>query len=172
MSKYEPLAQFLAASAEAELDLTFEQVEASLGARLPPSASTYREWWANDSSHSQSKAWMAVGWQVWKVDFDRRRVQFRRTGDNGSRGPGRPAGYEKTRDSLTIPLDGISGAAMRLIDDYAEENRCSRDQAAASILNATGLERRRAMLEWFQSRWTGKLGSDSVDLIREDRDAR
>jgi hypothetical protein len=58
----------------------FAELEEVLGFPLPPSASRYREWWANQRSggHSQAKGWQDAGWKVWAVDLAGRRVEFRR----------------------------------------------------------------------------------------------
>ena len=80
MGKYDPLASFLGAREEPRWDASFADVERVLGASLPPSATSYREWWANQSGagHSQARAWTGIGWQTGKVDLAARRVEFTR----------------------------------------------------------------------------------------------
>lgn len=57
---------------------TFADIEAIIGAKLPPSARYYQAWWANDSSHSQGAAWAAAGWKTAEVDMDAETAVFRR----------------------------------------------------------------------------------------------
>lgn len=169
MAKYEPLTQFLKASEADELRLAFHELERALGGPLPPSAHRFRAWWANERTKSQSRAWLGAGWHVWKVDLEARTVLFRRLRGEPARGAGRPLATER---APVIALDGLNGAALRMIDDYAEGHGVGRAEAAVAILNAAGIERRMAVLRQFQSRTPRIVGSDSVDLIRDDRDAR
>ena len=80
MGKYEPLAEALRRHRGDMWTAGFDEMERILGFALPPSARTYREWWANQRSggHSQTKGWQDAGWQVWKVDLSAQRVTFRR----------------------------------------------------------------------------------------------
>jgi len=80
MSKYAPLGRHLASQGEPEVIMTFSEVEKILGSSLPPSARTYRAWWANErsGSHVQREAWIGSGYEVDQVDFLRERVTFRR----------------------------------------------------------------------------------------------
>lgn len=85
-SKYEALADLLTAqpACTREVTLSFHQVEELLGAKLPESAFTYREWWGNQadtSNRPQAKAWMKAGFEVDAVTQDKSNgsVRFRRT---------------------------------------------------------------------------------------------
>ena len=80
MSRYEPLAQFLAAKKTDSWEATFEEIERRLGAPLPRSAYKYPAWWANQSGpgHSQTRGWRSVGWRTCDLDLERRRVRFER----------------------------------------------------------------------------------------------
>jgi hypothetical protein len=80
MSRYQPLADFLAAKKSDEWHATFSDIEARLGFPLPKSAYTYAAWWANQvgSGHSQTRGWRSVGWRTTALDLERRRVRFER----------------------------------------------------------------------------------------------
>ena len=82
MAKYTPLYEWLMSktnAGEEEASLTFGEIEEILGDALPPSARIYREWWANDGTHSQATGgWMAAGWKVGHVDLDSKQVMFNR----------------------------------------------------------------------------------------------
>ena len=84
-SKYEPLEDYLKErpSSQAEVSLSFTEIEDIIGARLPKSAYAYREWWSNQSDVSnrpQAKAWIEAGFEVETVQQhrDSGAVHFRR----------------------------------------------------------------------------------------------
>ena len=82
MAKYAPLYEWLMSktnAGEVVVSTTFSEIEEILGDSLPPSAGTYREWWANDETHSQArKGWMAAGWKVGHADLNSEQVIFER----------------------------------------------------------------------------------------------
>lgn len=171
MSRYEPLRQFLEARAGDQVPMTFEEIEGVLRRGLPDSARRHQAWWANTTSHSHAGSWLAAGYRTEQLDIGGERVVFVRDRDGLLPGGGSdrrpPAG-----DALSISLDSLNGPALRMIDDYAEEWAVTRSEAIVALLNAAGTERRRGVLEEFRRQWTGKPGSDSTQLIREDRDGR
>lgn len=63
MSKYDPLNRFLSQQSADRITLTFSEIEAILGFRLPASARQHTAWWSNSSTkaHPYSKAWTDVG---------------------------------------------------------------------------------------------------------------
>ncbi len=92
--KYSNLGDYLAKQPTSSVTMTFKQVEEVLMASLPPSAYRYREWWADDRSHVQAKAWLSRGWCVENVDLHRRQVTFQR--DNST-------SLEKPRPHARVP---------------------------------------------------------------------
>jgi hypothetical protein len=80
MSRYRPLAEFLSRRSGGEWEASFSEIEQKLGFSLPPSASKYAAWWANQtgSGHSQTKGWRSVGWRTAALDLERKRVRFER----------------------------------------------------------------------------------------------
>lgn len=80
MSRYRPLADFLAGQKADCWNGSFAEIEALLGFPLPPSAYRYRAWWANQNGagHSQKLGWRSAGWRTAGLDLARRRVTFRR----------------------------------------------------------------------------------------------
>lgn len=67
--KYYNLFNLLKTCKNTELVLSFTEIEAILGFALPPSAYNYQAWWANDNSHSHSKAWLHADWKVMRVEL-------------------------------------------------------------------------------------------------------
>ena len=63
-----------------QVDLTFDEVEAILGAPLPASATKLKTWWTNVQPKIQSHrtAWLNNGWMVAEFDLQARRVRFTR----------------------------------------------------------------------------------------------
>jgi hypothetical protein len=81
MRKYAPLRQHLERRNGRPELLTFEDIEAILGAGLPPSALRHRSFWANDNEghHSHASAWRDAGYRVAWIDRNERVVRFERT---------------------------------------------------------------------------------------------
>jgi hypothetical protein len=61
-----------------QIELTFDQVEAILGKRLPKSATKLTTWWTNVQPKIQSHrtAWLNNGWKVSEFDQQARWVRF------------------------------------------------------------------------------------------------
>lgn len=78
MNKYYPLYSWLTTNVSFAPRLSFSAVEKTLGSPLPDSARTYRQWWSNDSTHVQGRAWLDAGYKVVGVDLDRETVEFQR----------------------------------------------------------------------------------------------
>lgn len=74
MSKYDPLLAYLAAR-PGGLSVSFEEINRLVGG-LPPSASRWRAWWANDPTHVHAHAWLDSGHRVETVDLGRGEVTF------------------------------------------------------------------------------------------------
>lgn len=78
--KYVPLAEHLARIQGESATLTFGEIETILRSALPPTArgTHARAWWANTDTHSQGKAWLAVGWRTTVIDVVNEHIEFRR----------------------------------------------------------------------------------------------
>ena len=78
--KYEPLSEYLTTLVGDEVCFTFVEIEAILGAPLPPTAWQRSMWWANSlrPDHPQSRAWLASGWKV-SADVNNGAVTFIRS---------------------------------------------------------------------------------------------
>jgi hypothetical protein len=80
VSRYQPLADFLASYKSNEWTATFADIEERLGFRLPASAYKYPAWWANQANggHSQTRGWRSVGWRTTALDLQSKSVRFER----------------------------------------------------------------------------------------------
>ena len=77
--KYAALQEHLATTSEDRWQVSFEELEALVGFRLPASARRYQAWWSNSTSHTQARSWLAAGWATREVDVGAERVSFVRT---------------------------------------------------------------------------------------------
>lgn len=171
MSRYEPLSRYLESRREAEAPLTFSDIERILNRSLPPSARLHQPWWANTASHSHAEAWLRVGWKTSQVDLAGQRVVFFR--GRGERTSSRTeiAKLPDAEDQLVLRPTALSLAAHALLRRHMDEHGCSREQAVSDLLHQAAIDRRRQLLARFPL--DGEPSTiDSVDLIREDRDAR
>ena len=85
MAKYEPLKAFLEHRAEAEVPLSFQDIEQIIGAKLPPVARKHRAWWSNNPSNSViTHAWLEAGFKTERVDMGSEKLVFRREDGDGS----------------------------------------------------------------------------------------
>ena len=66
MGKYDALFRYLNANGKQQVTLSYIEIENVLSAKLPKSASKYRQWWDNNS-HIQSKSWRDAGYKVDEV---------------------------------------------------------------------------------------------------------
>ena len=75
-AKYRGLAEYLLASNERKITLTYSQIESILGFRLPKTARNFkRSYWANTATHSYASCWMAVGYRT-RTDANGDEVTF------------------------------------------------------------------------------------------------
>ena len=72
MGKYKELTSYLLSHCnQTFISLSFQEINEIISpSSLPTSAYIYREWWANDSYHSQAKSWYDAHFLVYKVKGD------------------------------------------------------------------------------------------------------
>ncbi len=108
MSKYEALGQFLKERREAQVAMTFAEIERLIGAPLPPSAHRHRPWWSNNGANSAlTRVWLDAGFKSEQVDMAGQKLVFRRV--NNLSLP-RPPGERH-------PLIGALKGLVRVADD-------------------------------------------------------
>jgi hypothetical protein len=77
VAAYDPLSQYLTKNAGLRIPMTFRDVEAVLGRKLPASAYRHRPWWANEArGHSHAKAWLEAGYETQQVDMAGKKLVF------------------------------------------------------------------------------------------------
>lgn len=162
MSVYSPLRERLANAGPAPVTLTFEEIERLLGRKLPPSARDdriKRQWWANTDTHAQARAWLLAGRKA-RLSARDNRVTFV---------------LESSREeTLRIEEEALTPAARHLVRETARVWGDDRSAAAAALLNEAAKAKRLAVLDEMDRIRSRTVYSEisSVDLIREDRDAR
>jgi len=166
MSKYDPLRKFLQSRQTDQLPLTFAEIEQVLGFPLPHSARAGPSWWSNNTgSHVGVRAWRDAGWKASRVDVAGERITFVRATGESSHG-----GQDADR-LMRLLRERLSSTAGNLLTEYAKEAGGDCVAAAARAIHEAAITRRRRLFEPFPL--TGPRSEvDSVDLIREDRDAR
>ena len=109
--KYAPLYRHLSARSEAEWRVSFDEVEAILGFRLPDSARLYRPWWSNQGKsggHSHALAWQAAGWRTSAIDLEAETLVFRRAADAPAQAGKPHRGQRFDIDEFWPPIRGGS----------------------------------------------------------------
>lgn len=170
MTVYAPLQSYLARRDESSVVMTYAEIESLLGRKLPPTAygDHRRQWWANTETHSQALAWLRANRKT-KLDMTGDRVTFIRADalpkqDIATQHLSQPPRSEAW-------LQDLAPAALRLLEDIAEEKGTSLQGAAIELLNRAAQQRRKETLDWFAAN-TLPSSTSSVDLIRADRDGR
>jgi len=78
--RYEALVQYLADQPEDRdtFGLTFAEIEAIIGDRLPESAREHQSWWDNNPDTYPAQLWLDAGWRKAQLDMAEERVTFAR----------------------------------------------------------------------------------------------
>jgi len=99
MGKYDPLKSFLLSSGAQEIALDFDEIEALLGAPLPPSQ-RHAAWWSNNPANNiMTRVWLEAGYRSERVDIAGRRIVFRRQAAPPHRSQ-KPNVIERLREAL------------------------------------------------------------------------
>lgn len=158
MSVYAPLERRLANAGHDAVTLSFDEIERLLGRKLPQSAydeRIKRQWWANTDTHSQARAWLKVGRKA-RLNVAENQVTFIR---------------DDAAQALSVTDTALTPAARQMLRVVARDRGVDTSAAIAILLNETARNRRDAVLDWFDKN-ARSSASSSVDLVREDRDAR
>jgi hypothetical protein len=122
MAKYDPLSRYLERLPCQRWTATFAEIEEVLGTLLPPSATRYSAWWANDESPGrQSHAWLDAGFVTAGLNLDGECVTFERRVTHATQPPprametgGRPTGRSHDR-APTPRMEMSDGASVGLV---------------------------------------------------------
>lgn len=196
--RYGRLREYLEKSALNRLTLSFSEIETILGRALPASARNHQAWWSNSrGTHTQSGAWLDIGWRTQDVRLDSARVTFVRvvtratmaapsageTHDVESRGGGRQddraLGTEPSASAQSAPAktagdrpasDEGSEEAMRIGLVGCVKTKLDRPAAAKDLYGSPLFRGRRTYVEQSCDRWfilSAKLGVVDPDDVIE-----
>jgi hypothetical protein len=117
MTKYSPLKEFLADRSETEVPMMFNEIEAIIGAPLPPVAFKHRAWWSNNPSNSViTRAWLDAGYKTERVDMGSQKLVFRKADHEGSSGPA--ASARTVRAGVLARLRDALGGTVRFAEGF------------------------------------------------------
>lgn len=74
--KYRFLSDYLYASNQSRIKLSYKEIEDILKFKLPESATTHRAFWANTTSHSIALSWLSVNYAVVEVNLENEYIVF------------------------------------------------------------------------------------------------
>ena len=128
--KYRKLYSHLCGLTTGEWRVSFTDIEAVIGNKLPPSARRYQAWWANGSAMVQEQAWKAAGWKTADVNMTTETLLFRREDIYA------PDGQSVTTDDALAALDKLQTTlAERGVDlaGWAQELRAERRGSVVGV---------------------------------------
>lgn len=136
--KYDPLRAYLVTMPGEEVCYTFAEVEAIIGAPLPPTALRHTAWWANSCrfDHPQARAWMAGGWTA-GVDLDNTCVTFFRRETQ----PTTPRRYHLHTPRPTQYPHKLSVAVSRRLKNAIDDAAVDQEMTTSDLM-------RTILIEW------------------------
>ena len=171
MSRYEPLAQFLATKKVDTWEASFEEIEERLGGPLPRSAYRYPAWWANQNGpgHSQTRGWRSVGWKTCDLDLERRRVRFER--ENSMPGSASTVRERSSAYTLRERTSPNVGSGDRLAGGRTTDELLERASELTGITDREGLIREAlaVLVARESARRLARLGGSMPDLEEPPR---
>jgi hypothetical protein len=112
-----------------------------------------------------------VGWRTARLNLGAGSVTFVRNENAGPKEDERARAPVSSPGAITVDRAQLSKSAAGLVARRAAEMNGDEAAAVASLLDDAAVERRRSLLARFADQ-SPRLATDSVDLIREDRDSR
>lgn len=113
MNTFEPLEAYLASKNASRIAMSFAEIEAMVGRKLPNSSRKHRAWWSNNPSNSAiTRAWLNAGYRTEDVDMAGERLVFRRTERAASKpverstAPRRHPLFGAMKGSVSLPSGG------------------------------------------------------------------
>jgi hypothetical protein len=180
-ARYAKLQRHLERSGAINLEMTFQEIEHVIGRKLPASARTHRAWWSNNPDNNvMTKAWLAAGFQTEDVDMAAETLNFARIPmEEKARSPA-PA-PQGVRDRMhptflmDFPLEKthsvFSERTEAWLDKMVSLGKDRNQLIVDCVEQMVAKEIRKSLIERYEKLGLGS-GSDSVALIREDRDGR
>ncbi len=163
MSKYTALSHALQGRKEASWRVSFSEIERCLDFRLPASARKYPAWWSNDpQSHSQTRAWVSIGWKTAQIDIPGEKVTFIKQ----HAGQTLKSSFARVEEPRILVLRDLPQWLFESIKERAHENAVSVEDAASEVLEL-GL-RRHAHERLDKARRIRALAQGTVEVDLEE----
>ena len=119
-SKYAPLGAYLKSRGAAEVPMSFSEIEAVIGAPLPPKAVNHPAWWSNNTSNNtMTQIWLDAGFRTERVDIGARRLTFRRV-QHAPR-PAEPSMAAVTAPTPATPTSAPGGGLLARLRDALKD---------------------------------------------------
>jgi hypothetical protein len=116
MGKYDALGHFLRRQREAEIPMSFSEIERVTATKLPPSAHRHRPWWSNNARNSvMTQVWLDAGFRTEQVDMEGRKLVFRRIRNSEPVAPGIRAKVRGDAAENRHPLFGALKGLLRIM---------------------------------------------------------
>ena len=168
MEKYQRLGEYLTEQKGDCCTLPFIKIEEIIGGSLPRSARNHRAWWANDETHPQAQSWMRAGWNSeGPPDFGKGQVRFVRTEN-------RPRLTQTGGEPRAVTVRNLDAAVVAGLKQRAQRNGVPLERELRTLLTRASRPGRSELLaeaDRIRAMAPGQL-TDSVSLLREDRDSR
>ena len=168
MEKYQRLGEYLTEQKGDCCTLPFIKIEEIIGGSLPRSARNHRAWWANDETHPQAQSWMRAGWNSeGPPDFGKGQVRFLRTENR----------HRLTQiggEPRAVTVRNLDAAVVAGLKQRAQRNGVPLERELRTLLTRASRPGRSELLaeaDRIRAMAPGPL-TDSVSLLREDRDSR
>ncbi len=100
--------------------MSFSDIEAVIGAALPPKAVNHPAWWSNNTSNNtMTQIWLDAGFRTERVDVGARRIVFRRVGQppQPPRESARPAAQAADGGGLLSRVRAALAGTVRVTPD-------------------------------------------------------
>ena len=160
--------------------MKFAEIEAVLGRSLPPSAYRHRGFWSNNGDNNvMTKAWLAAGFVSADVDMKGQRLNFVMAAKpvdapaQAHLGVGERRAfdfrYDDGRAGFDIARGALSPRAQKWLGDDMNKDDSKNKLVIEAIENLVAKSIRLKIVEKYSGLKIGS-GSDSVALIREERD--
>ena len=170
MGKYQHLSDYLTEQKGDCCTLPFIKIEEIIGSSLPLSARNHRAWWANDETHPQAQSWMRAGWNSeGPPDFSKGQIRFVRTTRENRNRPVQTGGEPRA-----VTVRNLDAAVMTGLKQRAKRNGVPLERELRTLLMRAARPGRSELLaeaDRIRAMAPGQL-TDSVSLLREDRDSR
>jgi CBS domain-containing protein len=168
-STYAPLAAYLNGQpgGSDEIRITFEQVEATIGNKLPRSAYEFRAWWANDPEKPHAAQWLDAGWRAQYINMSERSLTFVRIADKED-------AYIRFYSEVKKRLGKVEGFPLSSLSPQGQSWHILAElpwvRNGSANLNASFTRKKELRVEVYLDCGDGSINKDKFDELFERKD--